>query len=261
MRGSVPLHSTVWDSELKGAELEASYWFENLRRPVLFAAAARAALAGDGPVVFVELSPHPLLQSALEDAVEESGTRGWVVSSLHRDAPEVETLLGALGRAFELGCAPAWERLYPAGGHTPLPAYPWQRRRFWPVRPATVAEAAPLAGLADAQVAGFADGLPYEIDGARGVRIGQLGADEAARVVAGLAARVLSVPGYDLAVDTPLPLLGLDSVLATRFRDTLRRDLGVEVPIRDLLGPATLRELAARLTLEPALPASADSGD
>lgn len=55
------------------------------------------------------------------------------------------------------------------------------------------------------------------------------------------------MPGHEVAVDTPLTHLGLDSVLAMRFRDRMRRDLGVDVPLRNLLGPATLRELATEL--------------
>ncbi|MEV4082437.1 acyl carrier protein, partial [Nonomuraea fuscirosea] len=74
-----------------------------------------------------------------------------------------------------------------------------------------------------------------------------LSESEVAGRVADLAAQVLSLPGHEIGVDVPLTLLGLDSVLATRFKERMRRDLGVDVPLRDLLGPDTLLELATRL--------------
>ncbi|WP_214319696.1 type I polyketide synthase [Nonomuraea sediminis] len=229
--GTVPIHSTAWDAPVKGEEMDAGYWFENLRLPVRFAAAARAALTQERPTVFVEISPHPLLRPALEDEIEASGARGAVVASLERGRPETDALHAALGRAYELGCRPDWERLYPQGGHLPLPAYPWQRRRFWPDQAGTVLPPEPAAPEQPART--------YDLAGMQDT--------EVAGVVAGLAAQVLAVPGHDIGVDVPLTLLGLDSVLATRFKDRLHRDLGVEVPVRLLLGPSTLLELAARL--------------
>lgn len=229
MPGTVPLHSSVWGRLVEGEELDARYWFENLRLPVRFADAAQAVMDGARPTVFVELSPHPLLRSSLEEEIEAGGGKGAVVSSLERAEPEADVLATALARAYGLGCRPAWERLHPEGGFVPLPAYRWQRRRFWPdsaksaqpPKPAASGPSRPdLAALTEAELAAS---------------------------VARLAAQVLAVPGHEVAVDTPLTHLGLDSVLAMRFRDRMRRDLGVDVPLRNLLGPATLRELATEL--------------
>ncbi|MCK2220651.1 acyl carrier protein [Actinomadura sp. ATCC 31491] len=68
-----------------------------------------------------------------------------------------------------------------------------------------------------------------------------------AALVADLAARVLAVPGHEIGVDVPLTLLGLDSVLATRFRERMRLELGVDVPVRHLLGPGTLLDLTTEV--------------
>ncbi|MER6944262.1 type I polyketide synthase [Nonomuraea sp. NPDC000554] len=236
--GDIPMHSSALDRIVDGGELDAGYWFDNLRLPVRFAAAAQAALA-DGPAVFVEISPHPLLQSALEDEIEASGVRGAVVPSLQRDEPEAEALAAALARAYVLGCRPGWERMHPDGRYVPLPAYPWQHRRFWPD-----------AGKSVLSVQGVLGGeapVPEPATGVARLDLASLSETELAGFVAGMAAQVLAVPGHEIGIDVPLTLLGLDSVLATRFRDRMRRDMGVDVPIRDLLGPSTLLDLATGL--------------
>ncbi|MEU8400021.1 acyltransferase domain-containing protein [Nonomuraea sp. NPDC048892] len=278
---AVPVHSSAWDRVVGGEELDASYWFQNLRLPVRFADAVGAALADDRPTLFVELSPHPVLGSALEEEIEATGARADVVTSLHRDEPECAALTAALARAYELGCRPRWDRVQP-GATVPLPAYPWQHRRFWPDGPKATARTATATGTATGTGAGVgiglgtsadlgtsagtgtgagigaeAGGVPGSSAGAEdgGGRAGAgakpdlsvLSESEVAGRVAELAAQVLSLPGHEIGVDVPLTLLGLDSVLATRFKERMRRDLGVDVPLRDLLGPDTLLDLATRL--------------
>ncbi|MGP3913684.1 type I polyketide synthase [Nonomuraea sp. 10N515B] len=231
--GAVPIHSSAWDRVIDGTELDAGYWFENLRLPVRFADAARAALADDRPTVFIEMSPHPVLQSSLEDEAEAAGATAAVVSCLRRDDQEAAALATALGRAYVLGCRPRWERVYPGGQYVRLPHYPWQRRRFWPGSATTA----------------LPPGSAREPGPGRAERpdLAVMPDSELAALVAGLAAQVLAVPGHEIGVDVPLTLLGLDSVLATRFRARMRRELGVDVPVRLLLGPGTLIDLTTEL--------------
>jgi pimaricinolide synthase PimS1 len=75
-----------------------------------------------------------------------------------------------------------------------------------------------------------------------------------------LAARicdVLRLPPGQLAPDTPLPLLGLDSLLAMEIRGLIERELGVTIALADLLGSHSLNDLAERL--EGDLPAGTTS--
>ena len=71
----VPLYSTVDD---RAPELDADYWFRNLRRPVRFADAIRRSIT-DGHRSFVEVSPHPLLTGVVQAALEAAGASGAVV--------------------------------------------------------------------------------------------------------------------------------------------------------------------------------------
>ncbi|WP_165978119.1 acyltransferase domain-containing protein [Actinomadura darangshiensis] len=127
----LPMHSTVLDRPVDGTELGGGYWMENVRRPVRFGPAVRSILAGGEPALFVEISPHPLLVSAVGDAVKAARAPAGAVASLVRRKPDTETLLAALGSVYMAGRTPDWTRVRAAGLPVPLPAEPWQRRTFW----------------------------------------------------------------------------------------------------------------------------------
>jgi len=129
--GVLPFYSTVTGEISDGQALDAAYWGRNLREPVLFAAAV-ARLIEAGCDRFLELSPHPILASSLHQGLQQLGRDGVVLASLRHDQDEYAVLLGSLGALYSLGAPVAWSRLYPAAGRCrPLPAYPWQRERFW----------------------------------------------------------------------------------------------------------------------------------
>ncbi|MBB5779557.1 type I polyketide synthase [Nonomuraea jabiensis] len=232
---AVPIHSSARDRVVDGPELDAGYWFENLRLPVRFAAACQAALADARPTVFIEMSPHPVLQTALEEEVEAAGANASVVPCLRKDVPDAAALGAALGRAYVLGCHPRWDRVHPGGEYVRLPGYPWQRRRFWPGSATSPVPPEP------AREPAHESARPARPD------LAALSETELTAVVTDLASQVLAVPGDEIGMDVPLTLLGLDSVLATRFRERVRRELGVEVPVRSLLGPGTLLDLTTEL--------------
>ncbi|MEV0229127.1 type I polyketide synthase [Nonomuraea sp. NPDC050786] len=230
---AVPIHSSARDRVVDGTELGAGYWFENLRLPVRFAAACQAALADARPTVFIEMSPHPVLQTALEEEIEAAGANASVVPCLRRDVPDAAALSAALGQAYVLGCRPRWDRVHAEGEYVRLPGYPWQRRRFWPGSATSPIPPEPAREPALAR-----RGRPD---------LAALSETELTAVVADLASQILAVPGHEIGMDVPLTLLGLDSVLATRFRERVRRELGVDVPVRSLLGPSTLLDLTTEL--------------
>jgi epothilone polyketide synthase D len=127
----LPMHSTVSGEWLRGPELTASYWASNLRQPVRFQQSVRR-LMSEGFTSFVEISPHPLLVSAIEDIRRDVGASGTSVGSLRRDQPERSTLLESLGALYRAGHPLAAGRLFPQGARSvELPTYPWQRERYW----------------------------------------------------------------------------------------------------------------------------------
>ncbi|HVD77687.1 MAG TPA: type I polyketide synthase, partial [Vicinamibacteria bacterium] len=128
--GKVPLYSTVTGEASREPDLDATYWVRNLREPVLFSDAVQR-LVQDGHSVFLELSPHPILLPAVQQGLRHIGKDGVVLPSLRREEDEQAVMLGSLGALFTLGRPVRWEVLYPAGRSVRLPAYPWQRERFW----------------------------------------------------------------------------------------------------------------------------------
>ncbi|MBZ4422804.1 type I polyketide synthase [Myxococcus sp. RHSTA-1-4] len=130
---AIPLYSTVTGAVIDGRELDGAYWVRNLRDPVLFADSVRR-LVGDGHVTFIELSPHPVLIPFVEAMLKEwdASGRGLVVPSLRREQEEWPVLLSSLGRLYTSVDGVDWRRLHPVKRRpVSLPAYPWQRDRYW----------------------------------------------------------------------------------------------------------------------------------
>src|SRR5262249_9762681 len=128
---SVPMRSTVTGEDVAGPELLADYWAENLRQPVRFDAAIQA-LIESGHGLFVEMSPHPILVSGIEEIQQAEKKQKAAFGSLRRGQEDRMALLLALGGLWVLGHPVSWEKLFPVSGRrVELPTYPWQRQRYW----------------------------------------------------------------------------------------------------------------------------------
>jgi epothilone polyketide synthase D len=136
----IPMRSTVTGAMVSGAELSAEYWADNVRQPVRFAQSVQS-LIDDGHLVFVEMSPHPILLPSVQEILGTAARDGVAVGSLRRKQDERQTLLESLGTLWVHGYRVAWARQFPAGGRRlVLPTYPWQRERYWIDAPASGAE-------------------------------------------------------------------------------------------------------------------------
>src|SRR5262249_8473266 len=69
---ALPLVSTVAGELADGRDWGADYWWRNVRQSVRFADAA-GVLAEQGAAVVLELSPHPVLGSAIAECFQERG--------------------------------------------------------------------------------------------------------------------------------------------------------------------------------------------
>ncbi|MET9496297.1 type I polyketide synthase [Streptomyces sp. NPDC006552] len=146
----VPFLSTVTGQPLTGTELDASYWFRNLRRTVRLEEATRTLL-DQGHRVFIEASAHPVLTVALQETIDETPYDDAVtVPSLHRDRGGLDDFLASAARAHVAGAPLDWAAV--AGGPgaaVPLPTYPFQRRRHWLEGPAPAGDAGGLGMAAE----------------------------------------------------------------------------------------------------------------
>ncbi|MGY0056309.1 SDR family NAD(P)-dependent oxidoreductase [Streptomyces sp. LZ34] len=126
---SVAWYSTVFGGPV-GEELEADYWYRNLREPVRFAATVER-MAADGYRCFVELSPHPSLITALRTVAEDTGHELVAVGSLRRDEDGPACLDRAAAELHVHGREIDWSRLVADGAWAELPTYAWDPQRYW----------------------------------------------------------------------------------------------------------------------------------
>nr|WP_244209026.1 type I polyketide synthase [Streptomyces pactum] len=130
---SVPFFSTLTGAPLDTTELDAGYWYRNLRHTVEFEAATRAAL-DEGCTVFAEISPHPVLVPSLQDSIDAAGRAAVAVGSLRRDDGGARRWRTSVAELGVLGVEVDWSPvLGPPGARPPveLPTYAFRRRRFW----------------------------------------------------------------------------------------------------------------------------------
>ena len=136
--GDVAFYSAVTGGRVDTATLDTTYWVENLRRPVRFAAAVESVL-NDGYRVLVESSPHPVLSVGMQETAEALGVPVATVPTLLRDQGDAAQLARALGQAFTAGATVDWKRWFTtdsADAADPalveLPTYAFQHQHYWP---------------------------------------------------------------------------------------------------------------------------------
>lgn len=131
--GTVGFVSTVTGTVLDGAKLDATYWWRNVREPVLFADAITAA-AKAGARVFIEIGPAPTLLSHINDTIDERTATVATLPTLDKRDKGVDPVAAAVAAAIARGAkidegrafGPAPSRRF----HVDLPSYPWQRKPY-----------------------------------------------------------------------------------------------------------------------------------
>ncbi|HEX3785716.1 MAG TPA: SDR family NAD(P)-dependent oxidoreductase, partial [Pseudonocardiaceae bacterium] len=145
VESAVAFYSTVTGARLDTTGLDADYWYRNLRQTIELRGTVDALLA-EGHTGFVEIGPHPVLSSAIEDTVTAADRSAAVVSTLRRDEGGPDRFHTALAQAQVQGIEVDWTSLAPAGRRIELPTYPFQTRRYWPTA-ATRVDGLAAAGL------------------------------------------------------------------------------------------------------------------
>ena len=131
VNGTISMISTVTGKLVHGDHLSARYWWNNLRQPVRFYQVTHE-LMHDRTTIFVELSPHPILLSAIEETIRDAPFGAVAVASLVRQAAHRRVLLESLAKMWVRGFGVDWKRFEPEGRHVvAMPTYPWQRKRYW----------------------------------------------------------------------------------------------------------------------------------
>ncbi len=131
--GEVPMISTVTGDWLDPAVLDAAYWYANMRDTVQLDPAVRALLT-HGHGLFIEVSPHPVLTSGVEETIEAVGAGAATTGTLRRDDGGRSRLLRSLAEAHLGGASVNWTACFEGTGArlADLPTYDFDRTRYWP---------------------------------------------------------------------------------------------------------------------------------
>ncbi|MFD7715248.1 type I polyketide synthase [Streptomyces sp. NPDC059814] len=210
----IAFYSSVTGERAAGPELDADYWCRNLREPVRFDRALER-LRADGFGIFVEVSPHPVLQIALAQGTEADGT-AVVVGSLRRDHGGIEQALRALAELHVQGVPIPWQRVFSTSDtrRADLPTYAFEHRSYWLDEHD---DAIPVVNSASWRQDVMALPEPE--------RLGSMVA-----LVTGEAAALLGRPAEDVRPDMTLREQGFDSLTVVELRNRLSARTRVPLP-------------------------------
>ncbi|MGW1114967.1 type I polyketide synthase, partial [Streptomyces albidoflavus] len=132
---TVPVVSNLTGAPATVEQLtSAGYWTDHVRHAVRFADGV-SWLAGHGTGLFLELGPDATLAALTRTVLDAAGhERAAVLPALRKDRPEAATLTETATGLHLRGVPVRWDRWFEGtgAGHTDLPTYAFQHRRFWP---------------------------------------------------------------------------------------------------------------------------------
>ncbi|HAJ59522.1 MAG TPA: hypothetical protein DCP31_09835 [Cyanobacteria bacterium UBA8543] len=264
----IPIISTVTGLAQDGQDFDAVYWGRNIREPVRFADAI-AHLVQKKHNLFLEISPHPVLNLNILQCLRHCSQEGGVLPSLRRQQEERVVMLASLGALYTQGYPIDWKQLYPSEGRcASLPNYPWQRERYWfeethSNQHNNQSETSEL-GEKSSTLQDSEPELEWSLKSDR--LLAAAPEERKSLLESGLRELFAKVLGFSTAkVDLQQPLysLGLDSLMAVELRNRIEANLGVVVPLEDFLGFSVAQFVTRVLLLveKKTLPESGSESD
>ncbi|MFD5192846.1 type I polyketide synthase [Streptomyces sp. NPDC058357] len=239
---ALPVHSTLRGRLLRDEPMDAAYWVEHVRAPVLFADAARQLL-DEAPTHLLEIGPRPVLAPMtrrLLTAPDGAGVRS--VHPVPGEQAGGRELAEAVAELFRGGVDIAWDAVYADQDRVAHRLAPYafsDDHRFWARRPVPAAPPATVPQQDGGQTAG------QRPEAARPVVLSQgrrTAADPVAEAVLDAVAQVGSyAPGAITPRSRLYEDLGFDSVMVMELKKRIEERLpGLE--------PLSVEELLPRLS-------------
>jgi amino acid adenylation domain-containing protein len=232
---------------------DPGYWAKHLRETVRFADGLGELLKEPGRV-FLEVGPgHTLSSLAKQHPSRNPSTLVLATLSPGKSEASDETaLLTALGRLWLAGLPVNWRSFYARERRkrVPLPAYPFERKRYF-VDPKKTGHAPPVS-TGEAGMEEPAE-VPVKI-----IRVPSSAVEEAPAGKGRIAAELREILGglsglnfAEISGDTTFMEAGFDSLALTQLSLATEKKLGVRVAFRQLLEKfSTMNTLAAQVELE-----------
>ncbi|MBC6366466.1 type I polyketide synthase [Algoriphagus sp. AK58] len=127
----IPFYSTVTGTLGDNLTFDANYWVDNMRKPVLFSKAV-AHLLDQDYTRFIEIGPHPILLSSIQQTWKPHHSELRLLPSMRREESEREVILGTLGILYVEGNSVKWDKIYPGPSkNVSLPSIRWNKQRYW----------------------------------------------------------------------------------------------------------------------------------
>lgn len=129
---SIPFISTVHGVQIRGEELGADYWWQNIRRTVEFKSAVETALELQ-PGIILEIGPAPVLTGYMADIFKSLGLSTSAVASLEaNDDQNNDPVLKTILKCFVNGASIPLEEIYGKDISTKvdLPNYTWENIEY-----------------------------------------------------------------------------------------------------------------------------------
>lgn len=253
---AVEFHSTVTGGLLDTRLLAGSYWYDNLRSTVRFGEVVQNLLRDPGRV-FVEVSPHPVLQMAIEETADAVAASPTVVGTLHRDDGSASEILASLAELHVRGLPVNWQAVFGAGRprRIDLPTYAFQRRRYW----LTASDDTDTTNSSSVRASGSGTGTANL---ASEPSVLTLVCTETAAL---LSAKGAGLTGVDLAARSTETFkdLGFDSPMVVGLRNRLTAATGVRLPATVAFTYPTPQTLARHIfsLIEPSAPDAPETVD
>ena len=247
----VPYVSNVtgrWVTEAEATD--PGYWAGHVRQAVRFADGV-AEFFKDPHYVLLEVGPGQTLATLARQHPGHPAEQTILASLSTTTGDEFRSVLATLGKLWMAGVDINWKEFYvhERRQRVPLPAYPFERKRFWvdppkrePTSPQSVASPAPSSGTPEAQSASNQDSpMPEAHTPTKPAR--------QERILTTLRTILHELSGIDLSNTDPSATfleLGFDSLFLTQARQSLQSKFGVKITYRQLLEDApSLTALAA----------------
>jgi acyl transferase domain-containing protein/NADPH:quinone reductase-like Zn-dependent oxidoreductase/SAM-dependent methyltransferase/acyl carrier protein/short-subunit dehydrogenase len=126
----IPFFSTVTGHSERGSHCDAAHWSSGVAQPVKFADAIAAVAAAGGVDVWLELGSHPALSRSIQECLAGAERPGTILASVRKEREHESLILTAM-ELHLAGVALEFSAISPSRRHLHLPAYSWEKTRWW----------------------------------------------------------------------------------------------------------------------------------